>query len=154
MHITFKNLCIFRAKGPDNNEVETSSTGDPTSQSASIAVSPKLHSGQLQSNQLRWSILTDSSNQDFSEALHFPTTQTGQQMIQIAFLRLAQYSNFLYAPKECHYPQMQIIFKSTMAPFPGVGVSGFWSLMGNGCLSLFRRVGHKLLIVLVRVERK
>ena len=129
VYITFKFLCVFRAKAPDTTEDKTSSLGDPAPQIALVAVFSKdLHSGQLQSASLHFQFILALS--------HY--TEPGQQMIQLALPGLGQFPNFLRAPRDVVCKQQKAILRTRCPHSEEVGWMAFDHSMDDGCLSLVR----------------
>lgn len=133
-NITFKNLCLCRAKRPDTNGNKTSSPGDPALQTSSAAVSSETESrttskwlaqmGQPQS--------LFQSGLPLSPALSYPI-ETGQQITQPALPGLGQCKDYnVPIPKRWDGWFLVIWWVMNVCPCLGELVTSCWWLwLGN-----------------------
>lgn len=141
--ISPQKVYVFRAKGPDTKEDMTNNPNNPdgsTSQTASNAVSSKIY---IQNNFYTANQIVQH-NKWFQPGLQLSPelshhTETEQQILQLAFIGLGQYPNFLRVPKKEHCPQSAgCNFMIMTSQSQKREEDSFGCLVGDGCLFSFQ----------------
>lgn len=129
-------VCVILKNAETLRCIYSSTLPDPTSDCLN-AVPSEIHTWTISEWLARLVTITDYSSQDFILALH---SETGLQMPQLGFLKLANIPNFFGPPKENNvpHPTAGSNFKRMMLHSQEVGWMSFDCWLGHRCINIKR----------------